>query len=36
MKSIQAVVEKYNGEFNIDIEDGLFLIQIMLPIPEKP
>ena len=36
MKSIQAVVEKYNGEFNIDIEDGIFLIQIMLPIPEKP
>lgn len=36
MFSIRHIVQKYGGNFHISVEDNLFQIDIMLPIPAQP
>jgi len=35
MKSIRMLVNKYHGEMTIQTEDGVFLLCLLLPIPEN-
>lgn len=34
LKSIQYMVEKYDGNLNVSIEDGCFSLKILIPIPQ--
>ena len=34
MKSIQSIVEKYNGSMTVKAQDGWFELRILLPIPK--
>ncbi len=34
MKSIQSIVEKYNGSMTVKAADGWFELRILLPIPK--
>ena len=33
MKSMRYIVEKYNGVMNADVRDGMFFLDIVIPIP---
>ena len=33
MKSMRYIVEKYNGVMNADVRDGMFFLNIVIPIP---
>lgn len=33
MKSIQSIVEKYNGSMTIKAENGWFELRILFPVP---
>ena len=35
LKSIRIVVEKYDGDLSLSAEDGLFRLNILLPLPPK-
>ena len=35
MKRVSAVVEKYDGDLSLSAEDGLFRLNILLPLPPK-
>ncbi len=35
MKSIRYTAEKYNGTITVQAKDGIFMLQILLPIPEE-
>ena len=34
MKSIQYIVQKYNGTFHVSMDNNLFVLSILLPIPK--
>ena len=36
MKSMRLIVEKYGGDLTIDTENGVFNVDIVVPIPEDP
>lgn len=35
MQSIKAIIEQYGGHWGINIEDGIFTLSIMFPVPQK-
>lgn len=35
LKNIQAIVQKYHGTMDISAENGLFLLSILLPLPDS-
>lgn len=35
MQSIKAIIEQYSGHWSINIEDGIFTLSIMFPVPQE-
>jgi sensor histidine kinase regulating citrate/malate metabolism len=34
MKSIQHIAESYNGTMTVQANDGIFMLQILIPVPD--
>ena len=35
MRSIRALVEKYGGDLQLSAQDQIYILDIMLPVPEQ-